>query len=113
MRLPVVGKGHGVVVLHHAVQGHELVHHVLSATVVEAVMGMDVDLNIAMSEATQEAVNFLQQQRNLSAGDAYALSSIATNFGISETVNHVRVIYGAIPKKIFSTNPPFWSATSR
>ena len=76
------------------------------------VLGMDVDLNIAMSEATQEAVNFLQQQRKLSPGDAYALSSIATNFGISETVNHVRVIYGAIPKKIFSTNPPFWSATS-
>ncbi len=77
------------------------------------VMGMDVDLNIAMREAAQESVNFLQQQRNLSAADAYALSSIATNFGISETVNHVRVIYGAIPKKIFSTNPAFWSGASR
>ena len=53
----------------------------------------------------------------LSPGDAYALASIATNFGISETVNHVRVIYGAIPKKIFGTNSPFWatgeSATPR
>jgi acetamidase/formamidase len=77
------------------------------------VMGMDVDLNIAMSEAVQESVDFLQRERKLSAGDAYALSSIATNFGISETVNHVRVIYGAIPKKIFSTNPPFWSGPSR
>jgi acetamidase/formamidase len=77
------------------------------------VMGMDVDLNVAMREATQESVNFLQRERKLSPGDAYALSSIATNFGISETVNHVRVIYGAIPKKIFSTNPPFWSAQSR
>jgi acetamidase/formamidase len=77
------------------------------------VMGMDVDLNIAMSEAVQESVNFLQRERKLSAGDAYALSSVATNFGISETVNHVRVIYGAIPKKIFSTNQPFWSAPSR
>jgi acetamidase/formamidase len=77
------------------------------------VMGMDVDLNIAMSEAVQESVNFLQRERKLSPGDAYALSSIATNFGISETVNHVRVIYGAIPKKIFSTNPTFWSAPSR
>ena len=77
------------------------------------VMGMDVDLNIAMREAAQESVNFLQQQRNLSPADAYALSSIATNFGVSETVNHVRVIYGAIPKKIFSTNPPFWAMPSR
>lgn len=74
------------------------------------VMGMDVDLNVAMKEAVQESVVFLQRERNLSAGDAYALSSIATNFGVSETVNHVRVIYGAIPKKIFSTNRPFWSA---
>jgi acetamidase/formamidase len=73
------------------------------------VMGMDVDLNIAMSEAVREAVAYLEKERNLSPGDAYALSSIATNFGISETVNHVRVIYGAIPKKIFSTNQPFWT----
>ena len=73
------------------------------------VMGMDVDLNVAMREAAQESVSFLQMEKNLSPGDAYALSSIATNFGISETVNHVRVIYGAIPKKIFGTNKPFWS----
>ena len=73
------------------------------------VMGMDVDLNIAMSEATRESVAFLQRLKNLSPGDAYALSSIATNFAVSETVNHVRVIYGAIPKKIFSTNEPFWA----
>jgi acetamidase/formamidase len=73
------------------------------------VMGMDVDLNVAMSEAARESVAFLQRLKNLSPGDAYALSSIATNFAVSETVNHVRVIYGAIPKKIFSTNEPFWA----
>ena len=73
------------------------------------VTGMDVDLNVAMTEAAREAVAFLEATRGLSPGDAYALSSIATNFAISETVNHVRVIYGAIPKKIFTTNPPFWS----
>jgi acetamidase/formamidase len=77
------------------------------------VMGMDVDLNVAMREAAQESVNFLQREKNIPAGDAYALSSIATNFGISETVNHVRVIYGAIPKKIFSSNRPFWATGER
>src|SRR2546423_4087092 len=30
------------------------------------VMGMDVDLNIAMSEAVREAVAFLEKERNLS-----------------------------------------------
>ncbi len=73
------------------------------------VMGMDVDLNVAMREAVQEAVSFLEAERSLAPGDAYALASIATNFGVSETVNHVRVMYGAIPKKIFSINRPFWS----
>jgi acetamidase/formamidase len=74
------------------------------------VMGMDVDLNIAMSEAVRESVNFLGRERGMTPGDAYAFSSIATNFGVAENVNYVRVIYGAIPKKLFSTNPPFWSA---
>ena len=74
------------------------------------VMGMDVDLNIAMSEAVQESVNFLGRERGMTPGDAYAFSSVATNFGVAENVNYVRVIYGAIPKKLFSTNPPFWSA---
>ena len=46
----------------------------------------------------------------MTPGDAYAFSSVATNFGVAENVNYVRVIYGAIPKKLFSTNPPFWSA---
>jgi acetamidase/formamidase len=77
------------------------------------VMGMDVDLNVALREAVQESVRFLGQERNLSPGDAYALASIATHFGIAEAVNHVGVIYGAIPKRIFDSNKPFWSAPNR
>jgi acetamidase/formamidase len=77
------------------------------------VMGMDVDLNIALREAVQESASFMQQQRNLSPGDAYSLASIATHFGVAEAVNHVGVIYGGIPKRIFDTNKPFWSAPGR
>ncbi|MES2563173.1 MAG: hypothetical protein V4637_10645 [Pseudomonadota bacterium] len=77
------------------------------------VMGMDVDLNVALREAVQESVRFLGQERNLSPGDAYALASIATHFGIAEAVNHVGVIYGTIPKRIFDSNKPFWSAPNR
>ena len=73
------------------------------------VMGMDVDLNVALREAVRESVNFLGEQRNLSPGDAYSLASIATHFGVAEAVNHVGVIYGAIPKRVFDSNKPFWS----
>ena len=73
------------------------------------VMGMDVDLNIALREAVQESASFLGQQRSLAPGDAYSLASVATHFSVAEAVNHVGVIYGAIPKRIFDTNKPFWS----
>ena len=72
------------------------------------VMGMDVDLDVAMKEAAQETVNFLQKERGLTAADAYSLASIAVNYGVAEAVDHVLVIYGAIPKKLFSNNRAYW-----
>ncbi len=73
------------------------------------VMGMDVDLDVAMKEAAQETIAFLQRERGLTAADAYSLASIAVDYGVAEAVDHVLVIYGAIPKKLFSTNPRYWS----
>jgi acetamidase/formamidase len=75
------------------------------------VMGMDVDLDVAMKEAVQETVTFLGRERGLSPGDAYSLASIGVNYVVAEAVDHVLMIYGAIPKIIFSTNKPFWSGT--
>jgi acetamidase/formamidase len=72
-------------------------------------MGMDLDLDVAMRHATQETVNFLQENFNLSAADAYALASIAVDFRVAEAVDSVQLIYGAIPKKLFKTVPEFWS----
>ena len=40
-------------------------------------MGMDLDLDVAMRNATQETVRYLQETRGLSAADAYSLASIA------------------------------------
>ena len=71
-------------------------------------MGMDLDLDVAMKNAAQETVDFLRATRGLSAADAYALSSIAVDFRIAEVVDAVQVVYGAIPKKIFKTNPDYW-----
>ena len=70
--------------------------------------GLDVDLNVATRIALQEAVDFLQQEKGLSAADAYALSSLAVDLGIGEAVDVVNLVYAKIPKRIFKSNPEFW-----
>ena len=45
-----------------------------------------------------------------SAADAYSLASIAIDFRIGEAVDSTQLVYGAIPKRLFKSTPPFWSA---
>jgi acetamidase/formamidase len=71
-------------------------------------MGMDLDLDVAMKQAAQETVNFLRGRKGLSPADAYALASIAVDFRVAEAVDAVQMVYGAIPKKIFKSNPDYW-----
>jgi len=71
-------------------------------------MGMDLDLDVAMKQAAQETVNFLRERKGLSAADAYSLASIAVDFRVAEAVDAVQMVYGAIPKKIFKSNPDYW-----
>jgi acetamidase/formamidase len=70
--------------------------------------GLDVDLNVAARIALQEAVNFLQQEKGMTAADAYALASLAIDLGIGEAVDVVNLVYAKIPKNIFKHNPEFW-----
>jgi acetamidase/formamidase len=70
--------------------------------------GLDVDLNVATRIAMQEAVDFLQAEKGMSAADAYALSSLAVDLGIGEAVDVVNLVYAKIPKNIFKSNPEFW-----
>ena len=72
------------------------------------VMGMDADLDVALKEAALETLAFLQKERGLSAADAYSLASIGVNYIVAEAVDGVLMVYGAIPKKIFSSNREFW-----
>jgi len=65
------------------------------------VMGMDADLNAALKQAAQEAVDFLVREKGMTPADAYALSSIAANFIIGEAVDQVQMVYAQIPKGIF------------
>jgi len=71
-------------------------------------MGMDRDLDLALKEAVQETVAWLQQERGLSPADAYSLASIGVNFTVAEAVDDVQMVYAAIPKKLFATNRTFW-----
>jgi acetamidase/formamidase len=73
-------------------------------------MGMDLNLDVAMREATRETVEFLQQRFGLTSADAYSLASIAVDFRVGEAVDSTQVIYAAIPKKLFKNNPPYWAA---
>ena len=73
-------------------------------------MGMDLNLDVAMREATRETVEFLQERFGLSAADAYALASIAVDFRVAEAVDSTQVIYGMIPKKLFKRDQPYWAA---
>ena len=65
------------------------------------VMGMDEDLDVALAEAVREAVEFIQQKAPVTAAQAYAVCSFSVDFRVGEAVNLVKMIYGAIPKKLF------------
>jgi acetamidase/formamidase len=64
-------------------------------------MGMDVDLDLALKEAVREAVEFLERRAHVTSAEAYALASFNVDFRIGEAVNLVKMVYGAIPKKLF------------
>jgi acetamidase/formamidase len=64
-------------------------------------MGIDKDLNMAMKDAVQEAVDFLMKEKTLDAAAAYATASIGVDFRVAEAVNLTQVVYGMIPKSMF------------
>lgn len=64
-------------------------------------MGMDVDLNRAMRQATIEAVNFLVAEKGLARDKAFSLASIAVDFHVAEAVDQVQLVAARIPKHLF------------
>jgi acetamidase/formamidase len=71
-------------------------------------IGLSVDLNEATRIALQQAVDFLQSEKGLTAADAYALASLAIDMGIGEAVDVVNLVYARIPKSIFRSNAEYW-----
>lgn len=71
-------------------------------------MGMDTDLDAALKNTVEETVAFLRHKAGLSAQDAYALASLSVDFRVGEAVNDVKMVYGMIPKRIFTRQPEYW-----
>lgn len=66
------------------------------------VVGLDKDLNIAMTLAARNAIKFLASRAKLTELDAYALCSIAVSFRVTQVVDIVRGVHAMIPKSLFS-----------
>jgi acetamidase/formamidase len=66
-------------------------------------MGLDKDLNAAMTLAARNAIKFLASQAKISELDAYALCSIAVSFRVTQVVDIVRGVHALIPKNIFAS----------
>jgi acetamidase/formamidase len=65
-------------------------------------VGLDKDLNTAMTLAARSAIDFLSTRAGLTPHDAYALCSIAVSFRVTQVVDIVRGVHAMIPKGLFS-----------
>ncbi len=64
-------------------------------------MGIDLDLDRAIRNATWEVVDFLVEEKGLTPAKALSLASIAVDFRVSEVVDLTQVVTGYIPKSLF------------
>jgi acetamidase/formamidase len=65
-------------------------------------VGLDRDLNTAMSLAARNAIGFLSSRAQMTPLDAYALASIAVSFRVTQVVDIVRGVHAMIPKSLFT-----------
>jgi len=65
-------------------------------------LGLDKDLNIAMTLAARNAIDFLSSRARMTKLDAYALCSIAVSFRVTQVVDIVRGVHALIPKSLFA-----------
>ena len=66
------------------------------------ILGLDKDLNTAMSLAARNAIAFLASRAKMTPHDAYALCSIAVSFRVTQVVDIVRGVHALIPKSLFT-----------
>ena len=64
--------------------------------------GLDPDLDKAMRMAIMETIDFLKEKQGYDFFKAYALTSIAVDFRVTQVVDKTQGIHGMIAKKIFT-----------
>lgn len=67
-------------------------------------LGISTDHNKAVQEAVRNAIEFLQQEKGLSATDAMAFASLAVDFNLAESVDYTNVVMARIPKAFFKND---------
>jgi acetamidase/formamidase len=72
------------------------------------ILGMDPDLDKALSSTIKETVKFLGVKYGLKPQDAYSLCSTAVDFGLAQAVDDNLTMYGTISKSWFKTKTPYW-----
>jgi acetamidase/formamidase len=65
------------------------------------VMGMNDELSVAAKQAVREMIDFLTTEKGLSHEDAYALTSVAADFCITQLVDTNKGVHGMLAKSIF------------
>jgi acetamidase/formamidase len=71
--------------------------------------GLDPDLDLAMRMAMLETLDFLKEKEGYEFFDAYALTSIAINFRVTQVVDTTLGIHAMIPKRLFiKDGNPYW-----
>jgi acetamidase/formamidase len=65
-------------------------------------LGLDPDLDEAMKKATREAIRFLVAEYGISEELAYAYLSAATDFEVSQVVDHTKGVHSKIRKSDFA-----------
>lgn len=74
--------------------------------------GLDPDLDSAMQMAIRETNGLLADTYGLDFAHAFALSSIAIDFRVTQVVDETKGIHSMIPKSLFTQAklPAFWAA---
>ena len=76
------------------------------------VMGMNVDLDLAMKMAMQETNEWLVENKGLTKFEAYSLSSVAVSYRNTVIVNGNLGMHGMIPKSLWiKDKSPYWYTT--
>ena len=65
-------------------------------------MGLDPDLTQAARLCALETIDFLVNEKHLTREDAYALTSVAIDFEITQLVDGTRGVHAMIPKSLFA-----------